>query len=388
MFELSRSQRLASLPPYLFEEIDRKKAAALRAGREIIDLGIGDPIEGPIPEVVEALSRAARRPDTHGYSTGGTREFRQAIARWFERRFGVSLDADEEILPLIGSKEGLGHLPLAVVDPGDRVLLPDPGYPVYTSATIFAGGEPVGWPLERSHGFLPDLGALGTARARLAFLNYPNNPTTAVTDAAFFAEAVAAARRAGTLLVNDAAYSEITFDGYTAPSILASEGAREIAVEFHSLSKTFHMTGWRVAFAAGSRRAIAALRSLKSNLDSGIFKPVQIAAAEALTEHYDGAVASVRDYYRVRRDRAVEGLRRAGCPIEAPRATFFLWAPVPAGVGSLAFSGRLMDDAGVIVAPGAGFGAGGDGFVRLSMTSSLEGIEKAVAKIAEIAPWK
>ena len=303
MFELSRSVRLDSLPPYLFEEIDRRKAEALRAGRDVVDLGVGDPIEGPIPEIVEALSRAARRPDTHGYSTGGTREFREAIAHWFGLRFGVTLDPEEEVLPLIGSKEGLAHLPLALVDPGDRVLIPDPGYPVYTSATIFAGGEPVRWPLEPSGGFLPNLGALETARAKLAFLNYPNNPTTAVADPAFFVRAVAAARRAGTLLVNDAAYSEVTFDGYSAPSLIAAEGARESAVE-------------------------------------------------------------------------------------APRGTFFLWAPVPAGTGSLAFAGRLLDGAGVVVAPGVGFGSGGEGFVRLSMTSSLEGIERAVAKIAEIAPWR
>lgn len=388
MFELSRSVRLDSLPPYLFEEIDRRKAEAVRAGRDVVDLGVGDPIEGPIPEIVEALSRAARRPDTHGYSTGGTREFREAIAQWFGHRFGVTLDPEEEILPLIGSKEGLAHLPLALVDPGDRVLIPDPGYPVYTSATIFAGGEPVRWPLEASGGFLPDLEALGTARAKLAFLNYPNNPTTAVADPAFFVRAVAAAHRGRTLLVNDAAYSEVTFDGYAAPSLLAAEGARENAVEIHSLSKTFHMTGWRVGFAAGSRRAIAALRKFKANVDSGIFKPIQLAAAEALTAHYERAAAAVREYYRLRRDRALEGLRRAGCPIEAPRGTFFLWAPVPAGTGSLAFAGRLLDGAGVVVAPGVGFGSGGEGFVRLSMTSSLEGIEKAVAKIAEIAPWR
>jgi LL-diaminopimelate aminotransferase len=388
MFELSKSRRLASLPPYLFEEMDRRKEEARRAGRDIIDLGVGDPIEGPLPEIVEALARASSRPDVHGYSTAGTRELREAIAAWFERRFGVRLDPWEEVVPLIGSKEGLAHLPLALADPGDRVLVPDPGYPVYRSATSFAGAEPVRWPLDPGAGFLPDLDAGEKARAKLAFLNYPNNPTSATAGADFYAKAVTFARRTGTLLVNDAAYSEVTFDGYRAPSLLATDGAREVAVEIHSLSKTFHMTGWRVGFAAGARRAIAALREFKANVDSGIFKPIQFAAAEALSLHYERAATAVRGYYLLRRDRAVEGLRRAGCPIEPPKATFFLWAPVPAGTGSLAFAGRLLDEEGVVVAPGVGFGPGGEGYVRLSMTNSVEAIEEAVARIARMAPWK
>jgi LL-diaminopimelate aminotransferase len=389
MFELSRSARLAALPPYLFDEMDRRKEEARRAGLDVIDLGVGDPIEGPLPEIIEALARAARRPDTHGYSTAGTTEFREAIAAWFERRFRVRLDPREEVLPLIGSKEGIAHLPLALVDPGDRVLVPDPGYPVYRSAALFAGGIPVRLPLAASGGFLPDWDAVpAAAGARLAFINYPNNPTASVADRAAYERAVAFARRSGTLLVNDAAYSEITFDGELAPSLLEVDGAREAAVEIHSLSKTFHMTGWRVGFAVGARAAIGALRAFKANVDSGVFKPIQLAAAEALDVHYDRAIEAVREYYRARRDRVVEGLRRAGCGLAAPRGTFFVWAPVPGGRGSMAFAGRLLDEAGVVVAPGVGFGEGGEGFMRVSLTNTMERIEEAVERIARLSPWR
>ncbi len=381
------AKRLQQLPPYLFVEIDRAKRRALDAGRDIIDLGVGDP-DTPTPRpIIEALYEAAQDPSTHRYALdAGMPKLREAIAAWCERRFGVRLDPAKEILPLIGSKEGIAHLPFAFLNPADVSLVPDPCYPPYRNATILAGGEPWPMPLDAARQFLPDLeGIPGEVlkRARLLFLNYPNNPTAATADLPFFERAVAFARTCRLMLCQDAAYSEMTYDGYRAPSILQVPGANEVAIEFHSLSKTFNMTGWRIGWACGNAEILAGLAKVKSNVDSGIFGAVQRAGIAALSlpaEHLE----RMRQLYVGRRDRFVDRLAVAGWQVPRPRATFYIWSPLPSGFASSAACCRwLLDEADIVATPGNGFGAAGEGYVRMTLTVSAERLEEAAERIAK-----
>jgi len=378
------AERVRSLPPYLFAELDRKVAAKRAAGADVISLGIGDP-DLPTPgHVVEALREAAEDPTTHQYpSYYGLPAFRLAIADFYERRFGVALDPDTEVQPLIGSKEGLAHVCLAFIDPGDEALVPDPGYPVYATGTQLAGGRATSMPLQASNRFVPLLGDIvPSERTRVLWLNYPSNPTAATTDVAFFAEAVAFARRHDLLLCHDAAYSEITFDGYVAPSVLEASGARDVAIEFGSLSKTYNMTGWRVGFAVGNAEAIRALATVKTNLDSGIFNAVQRAAVAALNGPQDH-VEMMRAVYQKRRDLVVAALGDIGVTVEPPLGSIYVWVPTPGGKSSAAFATELLDEAAVVVAPGTGYGPNGEGFVRFSLTAPDERIEEAMRRIRE-----
>jgi LL-diaminopimelate aminotransferase len=378
------SRRLVGLPPYLFAELDRKIAAKREEGADIISLGIGDP-DLPTPRhVVEALQEAAEDPATHQYpSYSGLPGFRLAIAEWYERRFGVTLDPDGEVLPLIGSKEGIAHLALALVDPGDRALVPDPGYPVYAVGTELAGGSSDLVPLEAKNRFLPDFGAIRVHDpTKLMWLGYPNNPTAATADPGFFEEAVAFAKRHDLLVCHDGAYSEITFDGYTAPSILEAPGARDVAVEFGSLSKTYNMTGWRVGWVVGNAEAVGALGGLKTNLDSGIFNAVQRAAIAALTgpqDHLD----MMRGIYQKRRDVVVAAFRDLGISLEAPLGSIYVWIPTPAGRSSEDFAEELLEEAAVVVSPGSGYGPHGQGFVRISLTVPDDRLREAMGRIRD-----
>jgi LL-diaminopimelate aminotransferase len=383
-----RSERLGLLPPYLFVEIDRKKAAAIEAGRDIIDLGVGDPDQPTPPFIIEKMAEAIRNPENHRYALGiGKRAFREAVGGFFQRRYGVELDPEREILALLGSKEGIGHLPTAVINRGDVVLVPAPGYPVYTSGTIFAGGAIHVMPLTERNGWLPileDIPADVCRQARLMFLNYPNNPTAACADLTFFERAVAFARKHDILIAQDAAYGELYFEK-PPPSILQVKGARDVAIELHSLSKTFNMTGWRVGFAVGNAEAIGALASVKSNLDSGVFGAVQSAAIEAITHTDHVQVRAMIDLYRQRRDVMVDGLRAAGWSVQSPGATFYVWARCPSGRDSMATAARILEEVGVVVIPGIGFGECGEGYVRLALTVDVDRSREAVRRIASLS---
>lgn len=390
MRPFARAHRLELLPPYLFVEIDRLKREAIARGQDVIDLGVGDPdMPTPAP-VIEALAAAAHDARHHQYPpSNGLAAFREEIARWFHARFGVHLDPASEILPIIGSKEALGHTPLAMIDPGDRVLVPDPGYPVYRSGTIFAGGEPVTLPLTAARGFLPALDTLrptDLAGVKLMFLNYPNNPTAACADPAFFEDVVRFAHRHGVFVINDCAYSETTFDGFRAPSLMQIPGGKEVGIELHSLSKTFNMTGWRIGFAVGNADMLRALHAVKSNLDSGQFGAIQMAAIAALRLPASVPQAIVATY-KARRDVTVAALRAAGCAVDMPRGTFFVWAPVPAGIDSMGFVRRVLAETGVVMTPGVGFGPGGEGFFRISCTRDVERMREAGRRLAALAPW-
>ncbi|MCC6728706.1 MAG: LL-diaminopimelate aminotransferase [Chthonomonadales bacterium] len=367
---VARARRLEQIPPYLFGEIARLKSQAISEGRDLIDLGIGDPDQPTPSPVVDALCRAASEPETHRYdeSPAGDPAFLRAVSAWFERRFCVPVDPAVEALLLIGSKEGLAHLAWAYIDPGDVSLVPDPAYTVYKVNTLLAGGETVAMPLTATRGFLPDLTAIpseAARRAKLLWLNYPNNPTGAVASLDFYREAIAFCRDHDILLVNDAAYSEVTFDGCRPPSVLQVEGAGEHAIELHSFSKMFNMTGWRVGMAFGNPDAVATLSKLKSNIDSKQFAAVSRAAAWAI-EHGDNSASL--DLIRRRRDVLVDGLNALGWPVPKPRATFYVWAPVPPGETSMGFARRLLQEAGVLVIPGIGYGEYGEGYVRMSLT--------------------
>ena len=384
----NKAQRIQALPPYLFAEIDRKKRAALAKGVDLIDLGIGDP-DLPTPgRIVQRLTEAVTRPANHRYpSSAGMMEFRQAVADWYGRRFGVTLDAATEVVSLIGSKEGVANMAVAYVDPGDVVLVPTPAYPVYEIGTNFNGGEVFFLPLRRENGFLPDLSSIPPdvlERAKMMWINYPNNPTGAVADESFLKEAVDFARRNGIVLCHDAAYTELGFDGYRAPSILQVEGAREVAIEFHSLSKTFNMTGWRIGMAVGCPELVATLAQVKGNVDSGVFQPVQEAAILAL-EHAEEFLVPIREVYQERRDTVMDGLHRAGFELPAPRATFYVWLPVPGGWTSADFTARLLDDAGIVTTPGNGFGEPGEGFIRMTLCSPAERLKEAVERLQQVS---
>ncbi|HYM70202.1 MAG TPA: LL-diaminopimelate aminotransferase [bacterium] len=378
------ARRMQKIPPYLFADLDRKRAQLRAKGVDVISLAIGDP-DLPTPDhIIEALTRAAHDPATHQYPPyEGTRQYRGAVADWYARRFGVTLDPESEVLALIGSKEGLAHVPWVFINPGDVALVSDPGYPVYATATVMAEGEPYPVPMSPERGWVPDLGAVPAdiaRRARVMFLNYPNNPTAGTADVAFFSEAVEFAKRWDVLIVHDNTYSEIGYDGYRPPSFLQAPGAKNVGIELHSLSKTYCMTGWRMGFAVGNRDAIQALGTLKTNIDSGQFAAVQAAGVAALTGP-DGPTRERVAIWQKRRDMVVAGLRRVGLDVPRPRATFYLWVPVPAGYDSVGFTGHLLEQAGVVVTPGTGYGARGEGYVRISLTAPDDRFVEAIRRI-------
>lgn len=380
------ARRMERIPPYLFADIDKKRAALRARGVDVINISIGDP-DLPTPDhIVEALTRAARDPRTHVYPPyEGTKEFREAVAAWYARRFHVTLDPGSEVLALIGSKEGLAHVPWVFVNPGDVALVSDPGYPVYNVATLMAGGEVCPVAMTREQGWVPDLSRIPEdvlRRARVLFLNYPNNPTGATADPAFFGRVVDLAKRWNILVVHDNTYSEIAYDGYRPPSFLEAPGAREIGIEFHSLSKTFCMTGWRMGFVVGNKDAVQALATLKTNIDSGQWVAIQDAAVAGL----NGPEAPIRERVAIwqrRRDTVVRGLRAIGLDVPSPKATFYLWIPVPRGHTSVSFTTDLLEHTGVIVTPGNGYGAHGEGYVRISLTAPDARFEEAVRRIGD-----
>jgi LL-diaminopimelate aminotransferase len=378
------ARRIKALPPYVFAELDRKIKEKRAAGIDVISLGIGDP-DRPTPRhVIEAVKEAAEDPSTHRYpSYTGMPEFRQAVAEWYLKRFGVDLDPDSEVLPLIGSKEGLAHLSLAFVDPGDEVLVPDPGYPIYGVSTMLAGGTPVPLVLDADRGWLPDLSRAAVSEAtKILWLNYPSNPTAGVAELAFFEEAVAFAREHGLLLAHDAAYTELTYDGFVAPSALQVPEAKDVAVEFGSVSKTHNMTGWRVGWVVGSASAIEGLSALKTNWDSGIWNAVQRAAIAALTGPQDH-VEEMRERYALRRDLVVDTLNDLGWSVESPRGSIYVWFPTREGMTSAAFAELLVERARVAVAPGSGYGVAGEGYSRISLTVSDDRLAEAMDRFRE-----
>ena len=378
------ARRLGLIPPYLFAEIDRKVQEKRRSGIDVISLGIGDP-DLPTPKrIVSVLQEAATDPDNHRYASYfGLAELRGAIANWYRDRFGVGLDPQTEVLPTLGSKDGISHVPLALVDPGDVVLAPDPGYTVYVTGALMAGAEPYTMPLKHENDWLPDLDAIPdevAQRARLMWLNYPNNPTAAVADRKFLTQAVDFCREHGIVLCHDAPYSEIAFDGYRPLSLFEIPGAKEIGLEFHSLSKTFNMTGWRLGWVCGRADLIALIGQLKTNIDSGIFQAVQWAGIEALNGGEEETRAAC-DIYARRHRLVADTLNSLGWKITPPRATFYVWAPVPKGYDSIGFASHVLDEVGVNITPGVGFGAHGEGYFRLSVTAPDARLEQAMARM-------
>jgi LL-diaminopimelate aminotransferase len=384
------SRRLEAVPAYMFAEIERRVAEKRKAGVDVISLGIGDPDRPTYPHIVEAMQAAVAEPANHQYPTNrGREEFREAFAGFYDSRFGVAIDPETEVMPAIGAKECIYNLCFAFMDPGDAALAADPGYPVYTGGPALAGAEAVLMPLRRELGFAPDLDAISQEdleRARLMFLNYPNNPTGAVVRDGLFVRAVELAREHEFLVVHDNAYSETTYDGYVAPSFLATPGAREVGVEVFSLSKGFNMTGWRCAAILGNPDAIATYWRLKTNVDSGLFEAVQLAGAAALTGPRE-PLEEMNAIYARRRDLVVDALRQIGVDVEPPKGTIYVWAPVPEGHTSISFAELVLDEASVVVSPGSMYGPSGEGFFRISLTTPDDRIAEAVARLREhLAP--
>lgn len=378
------ARRIEKLPPYLFVAISKKIAEKQAQGEDVITLAVGDP-DIPTPRhVIERLCQAAQDPQNHRYpESEGLPQFRNAIAQWYEKRFGVTLDPDREILPLIGAKEGIGHIALCFIDPGDIALVPDPAYPVYSIGTMFAGGSSYYMPLTEDNDFLPDLDRIPAEiaqKAKILWINYPNNPTAAVADHEFFERVVAFARKYDIVVCHDAPYTEVAFDGYRPVSFLEASGAMETGVEFHSLSKSYNMTGWRVGMVVGNAGIIDALRRVKSNLDSGIPQAIQQAAIEALTGPQD-CVTEHNTIYKRRRDRLLQTLNQIGLKARPPSASLYIWARVPAGYTSLEFATSLLDHAGVVVTPGISYGKYGEGYIRLSLTVPDQRLEEALARL-------
>ncbi|NLL57390.1 MAG: pyridoxal phosphate-dependent aminotransferase [Firmicutes bacterium] len=380
------AERIRLLPRYLFAEIDKKVKAAQEKGIDVIKLGIGDP-DSPTPDyIVKRMQEEVAKPRNHTYPPDeGLKEFREAVADYYLRRHGVELDPQKEIVPLIGSKEGIAYISFCFTDPGDVNLVPDPGYPVYGIGTIFAGGVPQFMPLLKERRFLPDLRSVPAEtarRAKLLFLNYPNNPTGAVATREFFAEVVDFAREYNLLVCHDAAYNEIAFDDYRPVSFLEVPGGKDVAIEFGSLSKTFNMTGWRIGYAVGNSTAVEALYRFKTNVDSGLFQAIQYAGVEAFTNPQMGPfLEKLRELYRRRRDIVVRALQEAGWDLEAPKATFYVWAPVPPGYSSQEFVTYLLEETGVVVTPGSGFGKFGEGYFRIALTVNEERLQEAMERI-------
>jgi len=384
---ITKADRLLQLPPYLFMEIDRLKAEVRAKGVDIIDLGVGDP-DLPTPEhILKRLIEATQDPSNHRYpSYSGMNDFRKSVAAWYQRRFNVTLDPVEEVVTLIGSKEGIAHFPLAFINPGDYALMTSPGYPVYFSGTLFAGGRSYFLPLRKENHFLPDLSQIPgevVRQAKVLFINYPNNPTGAVADRSFFEGVVAFAREHRIIIGHDAAYSEIAYDGYRPLSFLEVPGAKEVGLEFHSLSKTYNMTGWRIGFAVGNAQLIGGLSQVKSNIDSGAPQAIQWAGIEAL-EGPQSCLEEMRTVYRKRRDLMVRGLRQIGLAVDSPKASFYLWVEVPKGYTSAQTTRHLLQQAGIVTTPGNGFGEPGEGYFRISLTVPQERLEEAVDRLSRV----
>ncbi len=378
--------RIKHLPPYLFASIDTMKQKAIEKGVDLIDLSIGDP-DLPTPShIVKAMKKAVQNPVHHRYpSYEGMLLYREAVARWYKKRFRVSLDPYSEVLSLIGSKEGIGHIPLAFVNPGDTVLVPSPGYPVYSTGTLFAGGESYFMPLKEEYAFLPDLEQIPKRiwhRAKLMFINYPNNPTSAIAPREFFEEVIHYAMKYNVIVCHDASYTEIYFDKKPL-SFLQIPGAKEVGIEFHSLSKTYNMTGWRIGFAVGNRDVLKGLGKIKTNLDSGVFQAIQEAAIVALDTD-DSILAPIRQTYKERRDILFNGLKKLGIHLSKPSATFYIWTKVPSPFDSMGFVTHILDKAGVLATPGNGFGSSGEGYVRFALTASVARIQEAVERLRKI----
>ena len=381
------SERLSRIPPYLFAELERKIAAKKAQGVDVISLGIGDP-DRPTPAlIVEAMQEAVTEAETHRYpSNRGRADFREALSDFYERRFDVDIDAETEVMPAIGAKEAIFNLNLAFLDPGDVALASDPGYPVYTGGPLLAGGEPVVMPLVPELGFIPDLDAISeetARRAKLMYLSYPNNPTGAVVPEGFFARVVAFARAYDILVVHDNAYSETTYDGYRAPSFLATPGSKEVGIEVFSLSKGYNMTGWRCAAVLGNAQAIETYWRLKTNIDSGLFEAVQLAGVAALSPDGDAEVASMNELYRRRRNLVCEALAKIGVHIPPPKGTIYVWAPIPAGFeSSVAYCEHVLEQAAVVISPGSAYGPSGEGWFRISLTTPDDRLAEAVERLA------
>ena len=380
------SERLEKIPPYLFAEIDRKIAEAKAKGIDIISLGIGDPDTPTLAPVVAEMHKAIDNPKNHDYPPyNGTEKFRQAACDWMKKRFDVELNPDTEMLANIGSKEAIAHIFFAFVDKGDYTLVPDPGYPVYKNATIFAGGTPYSMPLKEENGYLPDFDKIPediAKKSKLMFLNYPNNPTGAVADLDFYKKAVDFCKKYDILLCSDMAYSEMTFDGYKAPSVLQVEGGKDVAIEFYSHSKSYNMTGWRVGFVCGNADAVKALGTIKNNIDSGTFKAIQDAAAAAFTVD-QSLIDSLNKMYQDRRDAAESGFRELGWDIKPSKATFYLWLPVPKGMTSEEFVTQMLEKAHVVVPPGNGYGSCGEGYFRVALTKDVDTIKECIRRMKD-----
>ena len=377
---------MEKLPPYLFVEISRKIAEKRARGEEVVSFGIGDPDFPTPPHIINRLCQAAQEPTNHRYpETEGLPELRRAIAGWYQRRFGVSLDADKEVLPLVGAKEGIVHIAFCFIDPDDLALVPDPAYPPYSRGTMLAGGKPYYVPLREENGFLPDLEAVPAdilKQAKILWLNYPNNPTGAVADLDFFQRVVDLARRYEIAVCHDAAYTEVAFDGYQPPSFMQAEGAKEVGVEFHSLSKGYNMTGWRIGMVVGNATMVDALSRVKSNLDSGIPQAIQYAAVEALTGPQD-SIKEQNARYQRRRDLVIDRLLSMGLSVTPPKGGLYIWARVPQGYTSVEFTDDLLEQVGVVVTPGVGYGGNGEGYVRLSLTIPDASLVKGLSRLAE-----
>ena len=382
------ARRVEALPPYLFAEISRKIAARRAEGHDIVTFGIGDP-DLPTPKhIMDALHRAADEPVNHRYpESEGLPELRQAISDWYQRRFEVSFDPQKEALPLIGSKEGIGHIALCFIDPGDIALVPDPGYPVYEVGTMFAGGESYRLPCTREGGWKPDFDAIPpdvARKAKLIWLNYPNNPTGAVADIGFFEKAVAWAKQYDVAIMHDNPYCDVAYDGYKPVSIFQVPGARDVAVEFNSWSKVYNMTGWRIGMVVGNAEMVDALMRVKSNIDSGIPQAIQRMAIEAVYGPQD-CIDEHNAIYQRRRDHIVEVLRRIGLEVDLPKASLYVWAKLPAGVTSSEYAARLIEDCSVVVTPGRGYGLNGEGYIRLSVTIPDDRMEEGLKRLEA---WK
>jgi LL-diaminopimelate aminotransferase len=382
------SDRINKLPPYLFAAIDEAKSRVIEKGIDVIDLGIGDP-DLPTPDhIIQALYRSAKNPARQRYpSYIGMLSFRVAVSGWYRDHLGIDLDPVTQILTLIGSKEGLAHIPLAFLNPGDIALVPDPAYPVYKIGTLFADAKPFSMPLLEDNGFLPDLEAIPqdvAQQAKLMFLNYPNNPTSATASEQFFTEVVEYARENNIIVIHDNAYSEMTYDGYKAPSFLKVDGAVELGIEFHSLSKTYNMTGWRIGFAVGNEYILSGLGKVKTNIDSGAFEAIQEAGIEAMQGPQE-CIEDMKKIYAERRDTLMIGLKELDIEVTPPKATFYIWAPVPNGYDSTGFSKLLLEKAGIIATPGIGFGEYGEGYIRFALTQSVDRINEAVERMRQLS---
>lgn len=387
MITIDKADRLKQLPPYLFAELDRKKDAVKARGVDVIDLGVGDPDQPTPQHIIDKLTEAAQEPKHHTYpSYSGMNNFREAVSQWYKKRASVTLDPVKEIVSLIGSKEGIAHIPLAFINPGDVVLVPSPAYPVYKIATLFAGGIPYETALLKENNFLPDLKVIPAdmlAKAKMMFINYPNNPTAATATPEFFKEVVDFANQHNIMICHDFAYSEMAFDGYLPPSFLETPGAMEVGIEFHSLSKTYNMTGWRIGWAAGNADIIGGLGQIKSNIDSGIFEAIQVAGIEAMRD--DAAwLREMRAHYAERRDVVMAGLKELGLKADAPKATFYVWVEVPEGYTSTSCVAHLLEKAGIVTTPGSGFGDPGEGYFRIALTVSKKRLQEAIARIKEV----